>query len=108
MTYEQIIKEVKTILKKADTSKFDERLVYQFTITGEGEGKFYVEINDGKINVEPYDYNDCDAEFVTNSDTLIKILKGKQDAVMAFTLGKLKVNKSVEKALKLKDLFPDK
>ncbi len=108
MTYEQIIKEVKTILKKANAAKFTERLVYQFTITGEGEGKFYVEIDDGKINVQPYDYNDCDAEFITSADTLVKILKGKQDPVMAFTLGKLKVNKSVEKALKLKDLFPEK
>ncbi len=104
MTFEEIFNTVKSTLSGADASKIKERLVYQFTITGEGEGKFYGEIENGNINLQPYDYLDCDAELVADGDTLIKILNGKTDPVIAFTLGKLKVHKSVEKALKLKDI----
>ncbi len=104
MTYEDIFKKVKTAVKNADVSKINERLVYQFTITGEGEGKFYAEIDGGALKLEPYDYNDCDAEFVASADNLLKLLKGELDPVLAFTLGKLKVNGNLDKALKLKDV----
>ncbi len=104
MTYEKIFSEVKKAVKNADVSNIKERLVYQFTITGEGEGKFYAEIDNGKVILEPYDYVDCDAEFISDSATLLKLLRGKADPVMAFTLGKLKVNGNIDKALKLKDI----
>ncbi len=104
MTFEEIFSAVQNTLNGADASKIKERVVYQFTITGEGEGKFYGEIENGNINLQPYDYIDCDAELIASGDTLIKILNGKTDPVVAFTLGKLKVHKSVDKALKLKDI----
>ncbi len=104
MTYEKIFEEFKSIVKDADVSSINERLVYQFTITGEGEGKFYLEIDGGELKIAPYDYVDCDAEFVADGDTLLKIMQGKTDAALAFTLGKLKVHKSIEKALRLKDI----
>ncbi len=105
MTYEEIFAEVKKSVKDADVSGIDEHLAYQFTITGEGEGKFYAEVDNGELKIEPYDYVGCDAEFVADSKTLINMLKGKTDPVLAFTIGKLKVNGSVEKALKLKDFI---
>ncbi len=105
MTYEEIFANVKNAVKDADLSNIHERLVYQFTITGEGEGKFYAEIADGTLKLEPYDYVDCDAEFVANSDTLLKLLNGQLNPMLAFTLGKLKVHGNIEKALKLKDML---
>ncbi len=107
MTYEEIFDLVKDAVKDADVSGVHEHLAYQFTITGEGEGKFYAEVADGVLKVEPYDYIDCDAEFIASGKTLIKILKGEKDPVMAFTLGKLKVHGSLEKALKLKDFVSE-
>ncbi len=105
MTYEEIFNEVKKAVKDADVSFVKEHLAYQFTITGEGEGKFYAEVDNGTLMVEPYDYIDCDAEFVADAKTLMKILKGEKDPVLAFTLGKLKVHGSLDKALKLKDFI---
>ncbi len=108
MTYEEIFNEVKTIIEKADVSDINECFAFQFTITGEGSGKFYVKVDNGSLEIEPYSYNGFDAEFITDSKVLIKILKGQKDPVIAFTFGQIKVNGNLEKALKLKKIFKSK
>lgn len=101
MTYETLFKTVKEIFMKADVSKMEEHLAFQFNITGEGEGIFYAEVKEGELHVEPYEYYDRDAVFICSADTLLKLAKGKMDPVIAFTTGKLKVEGSLEKALML-------
>ena len=86
-------------------SKRNAHLAYQFNITGEAEGIFYAEVKDGKLYVEPYEYFDRDAVFICTAETLFKLAEGKTDPVLAFTLGKLKVEGNIDKALKLKDLI---
>lgn len=105
MTYEEFFSEVKSHLQDADVSHITEHLAFQFNITGEGEGIFYIEVKDGKIYVEPYEYYDRDAIFICTADTLRKLADGKLDPVKAYTLRKLKVEGSIEKALKLKSIF---
>lgn len=105
MTYEQMFETIKNKFGKADVSNVKEKLAYQFNITGEGEGIFYAEIKDGKLSIEPYEYYDRDAIFICSADTLMKIIEKKQDSVLAFTLGKLKVEGSIEKALKIKEII---
>lgn len=104
MTYEEIFQTVKERLKDADVSGIGEHLAFQFNITGEGEGAFYAEVKDGRLIIEPYEYYDRDAVFACSADTMLKILSGKMDPVFAFTLGKLKVEGSLEKALKVCEL----
>ena len=101
MTFETVFQTVKEIFMKADVSKVDEHLAFQFNITGSGEGIFYAEAKDGRLYVEPYEYYDRDAIFICSADTLLKLAAGKLDPVFAFTTGKLKVEGSLEKALKL-------
>lgn len=105
MTYEEILAKVKELFQGADVSKIDEHLAYQFNITGEGEGAFYVEVKDGQLSIEPYEYFDRDAIFICTSDVLFQIISGKLDPVKAFTVGKLKVEGDLGKALKLKDFI---
>ncbi len=104
MTFAEFFEEVKGKFMEADTSDISEHLAYQFNITGEGEGIFYVEVKDGKLYVEPYEYYDRDAMFICEAKTLRKIADGKLDPVAAFTIGKLKVEGSIDKALKLKGI----
>lgn len=108
MTYAEFFEEVKGKFMEADTSDITEHLAYQFNITGEGEGIFYVEVKDGKLYVEPYEYYDRDALFICEAKTLRKIADGKLDPVAAFTIGKLKVEGSIDKALKLKGIVDSK
>ena len=108
MTYADMFSKVKGMLMDADVSDIHEHLAYQFNITGEAEGIFYVEVKDGKLFVEPYEYFDRDAMFTCTAETLFKIAEGKTDPVLAFTLGRLKVEGNIDKALRLKDLINSK
>ena len=105
MTYEQIVEEVRSVFKDTDVSMIDEHLAYQFNITGEGEGAFYVEVKEAKLYIEPYEYYDRDAVFTCTAKVLFKIISGKLDPVVAFTTGMLKVEGSLEKALRLKEFI---
>ena len=107
MTYAELFSKVKGMLVDADVSHVQEHLAYQFNITGEGEGIFYAEVKDGKLYVEPYEYFDRDVIFTCSADTLLKIMAGKIDPVLAFTLGQLKVEGDIDKALKLKDFVKE-
>ncbi len=105
MTYAEFFAEVKGQFLDADISDVTEHLAYQFNITGEAEGIFYVEAKEGKLYVEPYEYYDRDAMFTCTAETLMKIAEGKLDPILAVTLQKLKVEGNIEKALKLKSLI---
>lgn len=105
MTYAEMFSKVKGMFMGADVSDVKEHLAFQFNVTGESSGIFYVEVNDGCLNVEPYEYYDRDAMFTCTAETLMKIAEGKKDPVLAVTLGQLKVEGNIEKALKLKSLI---
>ena len=108
MTYAYMFSKLKGMFMEADVSDIQEHLAYQFNITGEAHGIFYVEVKEGKLYVEPYEYFDRDALFICSAETLFKIAEGKTDPVLAFTLGKLKVEGNIDKALKLKNLIDSK
>ncbi|MBQ8147265.1 MAG: SCP2 sterol-binding domain-containing protein [Lachnospiraceae bacterium] len=105
MTYEEFFAEVKGVFAGADISDVQEHLAYQFNITGEAEGAFYVEAREGQLYIEPYEYYDRDAIFICSADTLRKLMSGELDPVFAFTTQKLKVEGDLDKALKLKELI---
>lgn len=105
MTYAEFFSEMKGKFMEADVRDVTEHLAYQFNIVGEAEGIFYVEVKEGTLYVEPYEFFDRDATFICSAETLRGIAEGKQDPVLAFNLGKLKVEGNIDKALKLKELI---
>ena len=105
MTYADMFARVKAELVDADVSHITKHLAYQFNITGEAEGIFYAEVKEGKLHVEPYEYYDRDAIFTCTAEALEKIASGNLDPILAVTLGKLKVDGNIDKALKLKDIL---
>lgn len=104
MTYEELVKQVKAAAVSADVSKITEHVAFQFNIKGEAQGAFYLEISDGKVAVEPYEYFDRDVLITTSAKNLLKILEGKLDPILAFTIGKIKVEGNLGKAVLLKDV----
>lgn len=104
MTYAEFFSEIKSDFMRADVSDITEHLAYQFNITGEASGVFYVEVKDGKLYVEPYEYFDRDAMFTCSADTLREMAGGKLDPVFAFTIQRLKVEGNFDKALRFKEL----
>lgn len=108
MTYADFFADIRGRFMEADVSDITEHLAYQFNITGEASGIFYVEVKDGVLHVEPYEYYDRDAMFTADADTLMKIAEGKTDPMKALALQKLKFEGNVEKALRLNDLIKSK
>lgn len=81
MTYEQIVAKVKEIMAGKSAADCKEHIAAEFHITGEGEGAFYVELNEGKIAVEPYEYYDRDFIVTASADDIIAFAEGKSDNV---------------------------
>ncbi len=104
MTYHEIFNEVRTELMKADVSDVGGQLALQVDITGEGEGIFYIKLADGILEVEPYDYIDHDVRFICSGKDFINIVRQKLDPVFAFTIGRLKIDGSIEKALEVQKI----
>ena len=88
MTYEEIVAKVKKHFQSYQPAA-DARVAVQFDITGEGEGAFYVEIADGKIAVEPYEYYEHDIKVVAEADALMEIVSGKTDIINANLTGRI-------------------
>ncbi len=105
MTYAEYFTSFKGRFMGADVSDIQEHLAFQFNIEDdEAGGIFYVEVKDGTLHVEPYEYYDRDAMFTCTPDILDKIADGELDPVEAFTQKKLKVEGNIEKALKFKEI----
>ena len=102
MTYAEVFEKVKQLFGSADVSTVREHLAYQFNVTGEGAGAFYVEVRDGRLFIEPYEYHDRAVGFTCSADTLFKLASGKLDPVAAVLTGKLKVEGNLDKAMRLK------
>lgn len=108
MTYSEYFASVKEEFAGADVSDIQEHLAYQFNVTGEASGIFYVEVKEGQLYIEPYEYYDRDVMFTATAKTFQAIMSGKMDPVLAFTLQKLKVEGNFDKALKLTELIQRK
>lgn len=104
MTYAEFFSEIKSEFINADVSDITEHLAYEFRITGEASGIFYVEVKDGKLYVEPYEYYDRDVIFTCSAATLKELAAGTLDPVLAFTVQKLKVEGNMDKALRFQKL----
>lgn len=105
MTYEKIFSKSKELILASDASDIGEHLAVEIDIVGEGAGAFYIELKDGKLFVEPYEYYDRDCKLIVSGDDFIKICDGSLDAVKAFTNGSLKIEGDIDKALKLSEIF---
>lgn len=106
MTYADFFYEIKSRFMEADVSDIHEHLAFQFDVEDpECGGIFYVEVKDGTLFVEPYEYHDRDAEFIAKPDTFMKIADGKTDPVNAFMIRKLRVEGNIDKALRLKEII---
>lgn len=71
-------------------------------------GIFYVEVKNGNIDIQPYRYNDTDCTISMKMGNFVKMINGKLDGVAAFTLGKLKVDGDIGKAVEFSNILNNK
>jgi putative sterol carrier protein len=105
MTYEEIFQTAKAEFMKSDVSQFKQHLAVQVDIIGEGEGAFYIELKDGVLHVEPYEYYDRHVKLIATGKNFLKIVDGSLNSVVAYTTGKLQVEGDLGKALELQQII---
>ena len=91
MKYEELVARVAEAMKRAQVSRQVGHVAFQFNVEGEAEGIFYLEIADGRVNVEPYEYYDRDIIIVTTADVIVQMVEGKLTPRVAYTNGQLRV-----------------
>lgn len=84
MTYFEAFESVKKKLENAKTDSLKENFAIQVNLTDEDcNGAFYIELKDGTLNVEPYDYVDRNAMVSSSYADLVNSIdkKGIADGV---------------------------
>ena len=99
MVYEDIVKKAVQAAKKVNKDSIEEHLAVEFDIEGEGEGAFYVELDKGKIDVQPYEYYDCDCRIRGGADVIMDLIAGRLDATVAYLQGKFRLEGDFDKAM---------
>ena len=89
--YEKVYESLKKTIKKTDTSNFEGFFAFQFTVTGDAAGTFYMEFKDGTLSVENFDYKDATATFKADADTFTALVEGTLAPDKAVKSGKLVV-----------------
>ena len=108
MTYEELVAKLQSAYGKHDASRIKDHLVIQFNVRGEADGALYLEILDGKIYVEPYEYYDRDILVTISAENLIALAEDKLDVLDAYNNGLLTAEGDLGKALLLKDIVVKK
>lgn len=98
MTYHDLVAKVKSVFEKTDAHEITEHVAVQINVEGEAEGIFYLEVADGSVKVEPYDYRDRDLLITTSAATLVEIAEGRITGVEAAESGRLHAEGNFEKA----------
>ena len=98
MKFDKILEKVRSKAAVTDASNID-FLAVQVNLTGDDGGVFYIEVKNGNKSVEPYEYIDRSCAVTLSNADFVKLMNGKLDPVAAFTLGKLKVEGDLGKAL---------
>lgn len=88
MTYEELVEKLKSNFEGMDAGRIKEHLAIQFNVAGEAEGALYMEIRDGRVMVEPYEYYDRDILVFVETDALLAIADGEMTIYDAFKEGK--------------------
>ncbi len=105
MTYEEIFAKAKELIMQCKADTVEGNLAAQINIEGEGEGIFYIEVKDGVLSVEPYNYYDNDCVITAASDKVAKLAGARIDLVKANARGDIKIEGEMDKAVALNALL---
>ncbi len=94
----------KIVWDKLSVKSLDEmpqKFAVQVNLTGKCPGVFYIEILNGVLSVEPYEYIDKDGEIDITKTNLLKLTSGK----MKLNDSKITIKGNIEKVMMLESLF---
>jgi putative sterol carrier protein len=101
----ELMKLIETVLNENPNPIEGVSASYQFTIEGEEEGVYQLQIDSGKALVKEQSEPPADCTLVLSLADFRKFLLGKLNGTMAFMTGKLKIKGDLSKAIKIESLL---
>jgi putative sterol carrier protein len=81
-------------------------LKYQWQLSGPSGGDWWIEVNDGKFQMERGKIDKPDVTFITSDKNWVALSNGTLGGKWAFFTGRLKIHGSQAAARKLDEIFP--
>ncbi|MCD7807343.1 MAG: SCP2 sterol-binding domain-containing protein [Lachnospiraceae bacterium] len=107
ITFEEVFPQIKERLEQQEIATAPGRMAFEFHFT-DLKGVFYLEADNGKIHVEPYDYYDKNGVFTASAATYQALIDGSLTPVTAFAAGRLKVDGDADLIKTLETFFEGK
>jgi putative sterol carrier protein len=79
--------------------------LYQFDISGEEEGSWQLQFEEGKASSKKADGTQADCLLIMSLENFRQFLLGKLNGTVAFMTGKLKIKGDIGKALKIETVL---
>ncbi len=106
-TFPELFALVKEKLERTGKTDLPGRQAYEFHIS-DLNGVFYVEIHDGRIDAEPYDYYDHDGVFTASAATYAALCDGSLTPITAYAVGRLEASGGTDQVKILMEIFSQK
>jgi putative sterol carrier protein len=101
LTVAQIFENMKTKLT-ADPGKIASmKAIYQFNVTGDGGGEWFVRVNEGAFEIGGGAAADAECTVTVTDADFIAISTGELNPQMAFMTGKVRISGNMGLAMKL-------
>ncbi len=105
MTFVEAYEKIKAAMEKSNPAEIEGHLAIQVKIADEdAAGIMYIEVKDGELYVEPYDYVDNDATVTALTKDIVRVMAGRLGYDKAVDNGVFTVEGNTEKAAELKKL----
>ena len=80
--------------------------VFQFDLSGDNGGQFWINVNDGSYTTGGGMHNAPTLTLTALADDYLKMVNGELSPMSAFMAGKIKIKGDMGLALKLQSIFP--
>ncbi len=105
MTFIEAYEKIKAATEKSNVAEITEHLALQLNLSDEdANGIMYIEVKEGQLFVEPYDYVDHDAVITALTKDFVRVLGGRLGYDKAVENGVFTVEGNAEKAAEFKKL----
>ena len=104
MTFEDFYGRMKEFFAAGDYAGFGQGIyTFEFNATGDGGGIFYIELRDGALAIQPFDYKDSLCSLTAETGILLAVVEGSLSPVEAYSSGRLTLRGDVSAAFLLAD-----
>ncbi|WP_033827104.1 SCP2 sterol-binding domain-containing protein [Bacillus andreraoultii] len=107
LSLEETMQFIEKTLNESPTPIADANVTYQFDISGDEEGSYQLQLQNGKAKVEQAGTAQADCTLVMSFASFRKFLIGKLSGTAAFMTGKLKIKGDIGKAMKLEKILKE-